>query len=309
MEPQKPKYLLILNPIAGDTDKSVITDQVDDWENAFDIQIDLYRTTGNNDFEVLEKQINGNEKALIAAGGDGTITMVAQLAIKHKLPLAILPAGSANGLAKELGIPNVNFGLSLLAKNQLTQQLENIVSSTPQAIDVVYINDHLMLHLADFGVNAGLIRDFEAGDSRGFLGYAQHAIDQLKALEPFEFTIQTDEHLKTGKAIMLAFANAQRYGTGAVINPKGKLNDGHFEIVIVKDISLKNSITSLSSIITGEAEYDQEEIEIISLQKALIQLETKTPFQVDGEYIGELQALQLQIKPNALQIIAPYQEN
>jgi diacylglycerol kinase family enzyme len=83
-------------------------------------------------------------------------------------------------------------------------------------------------------------------------------------------------------ARMIVIANSQKYGTGVVINPGGLMNDGFFELIILKNLDL----LVLGKIITGNMPVDTDDVLIISSDKALIETNIPVNFQIDGEYHG-----------------------
>ena len=103
----------------------------------------------------------------------------------------------------------------------------------------------------------------------------------------------------------IVIANSQKYGTGVTINPNGKMNDGKFEIVILKNLD----ILVFTKIITGNIPLNSDDVQIISTTFAKITTNFAVPFQIDGEYIGEETSLEIKIIPKQLKIAIPYPTN
>ena len=97
---------------------------------------------------------------------------------------------------------------------------------------------------------------------------------------------------------MIVVANSQKYGTGVTINPNGVMNDGKFEIVILKNLDL----LVFGKIISGNMPVDSADVEIISTDKALITTSKAVSFQIDGEYIGEETRLEIDILPKQMKV-------
>ena len=93
------------------------------------------------------------------AGGDGTIQLVAEVLKEHHLPIGIIPAGSANGFAVNLKLP----------PNRI-DQLDIALSNNLLEIDTLLVNDKICLHIADLGINAELIKNYENSKIRGKMG-------------------------------------------------------------------------------------------------------------------------------------------
>lgn len=100
---------------------------------------------------------------------------------------------------------------------------------------------------------------------------------------------------------MVVLANASKYGTGAVINPKGNLYDGLFEVVIIKQFG----ISTLLSMWLRPRALDPKKIEVIQANSVHINTHRKVHFQVDGEYLGKVKSVHADILPGQLNILLP----
>jgi diacylglycerol kinase (ATP) len=99
------KVLLVVNPISGDVNKDVIFERVIEkaQEEGFDLRI--YSTTGDHDLETIQEMVtNIKPERVLVAGGDGTISLVAETIRSSDIILGIIPAGSANGLSADFGL-------------------------------------------------------------------------------------------------------------------------------------------------------------------------------------------------------------
>jgi diacylglycerol kinase (ATP) len=283
--------LFVINPGSG-------TQSVD-WEaaihNFFEPlphHTELFVLTGKNDAASLSDKINKNKyDRVVAVGGDGTVTLVARLLLGKNIALGILPAGSANGMARELDIPL-----------DPTAALEVIPSGVVRCCDVIKINkDHICVHLSDIGLNAQLIKYFDEGKLRGKWGYARVILKTLWNRQKMQVIIESNKLQVRRKAFMVVLANARKYGTGAVINPEGDLHDGVFEVVIVRRLALSELIKMLYR----PQPFNPKKIEVFSARSITINTQRRVHFQVDGEYIGRVNHLQATIVPCQLNILLP----
>ena len=165
------------------------------------------------------------------------------------------------------------------------------------------INGKKSLHLSDLGLNALLVKNYENGDTRGKLGYALQVINTLTEAddEPFEVVIKTTEGEMHTNAKMIVIANSQKYGTGVTINPNGKIDDGKFEIVVLKSLD----VFTIGKIVTGNILSNTEEVSIFSTDQAVITTHKKISFQIDGEYCGEEDELKVGILPAQMKVAVP----
>lgn len=282
------KFLLVVNPISGDKDKDALLKEVKSYvKDGDDLQV--YKTTGENDLKAIQEILKKDDyDRVVVAGGDGTVKLVAEALGDIACSIGILPAGSANGLATDLHLPEKEEAFIPIALYGKTRK-----------VDAILINDQLGLHISDFGLNAVLIREYENSSLRGKLGYAMNSISTMfKNDAPYTFHIKTDTDEFTREGIMLAFANSKKFGTGAVVNPKGVIDDGIFEILLFKKIDILEIMKTLDN----ANELSNDFVEIFSVTSAIITTEGKVPFQIDGEFCNHLSKVEAKILPGKLNI-------
>jgi len=285
------RILFVINPVAG-VQQTNWRQLIETFCASMDCTLLFYQVVPDEDnVPLLSEFITRHQPdRLIAAGGDGTLKMVAEAQVHHPVPIGILPAGSANGMARELGIPN-----------NPAAALDIAIHGIVQAIDVVEVNGEWCLHLADMGLNAKMLQHFEQSPRRGMLAYARAMLKALNTHSAMRLSIHINGQIMHRKAIMAVIANASRYGTGAVINPKGELNDGRFELVIIRRLALSEL---LKMWITRQP-YDPLKTEL--LQCTSLEIESHKPyaFQVDGEYRGKHKKVTAAVVPGVLKLVIP----
>ena len=288
----KKKYILVVNPISGDVDKTEILVKTLAFAEEFNVEIITYETSGNEDEKAIKNLYNLHKpERILIAGGDGTIKIVGEALEKQDVIFGIIPAGSANGLSVDLNLPStIEENLTVAFHNHFME------------MDMISINGKKSIHLSDLGLNAELVKNYENGSTRGKLGYALQVITTLTELEePFSAKIEANNEIIECEARMIVIANSQKYGTGVTINPDGKMNDGKFELVILKNLDL----LVFGKIITGNIPVNSEDVEIISTDKAIITTVSPVSFQIDGEYIGEETLLNIKILPAQMKVAIP----
>lgn len=288
----KELILLVVNPMSGGTEKSTLIDFVKTETENKGFAIEIYETSGNNDEQKIHDLVRKHQPSrVLVAGGDGTIQLLAKILLENDIPLGILPAGSANGFAVSQGIPET-----------MEEQLGIALGDNLIDIDVLEINGHLCIHLADMGLNAELIKNYEQGSIRGKIGYFLHAIPSLISADyPYTFSVSTNEETYTLTGIILIIANADKFGTGALINPGGKINDGKFEIIVFKNFDIQGIIETLNGELTSETEF----VDIISTDHAIITTTNNVPFQIDGEFIGDINKTVATLSAHKLRMALP----
>lgn len=284
------KLLFIINSKSGNntTDWRQL---IEDYFKPLNHHIELFDLPNPCDPGNIKQKVEEYQpQRVVAVGGDGTVKLAAQCLLNTGIPLGILPAGSANGMAKELNIP-VNA----------TKALDAAVNGTAKKIHLVKINDEICIHLSDIGFNAFIVKKFEAAQGRGMWGYIKAFWKVLWKHPKMRVEIQTDKTIAKRNAAMVVIANATKYGTGALINPQGKLDDEVFEVIVVKKLAIKEMFKMLVT----HTPYDRSKTEIFQTSSLQIQSRRRAHFQVDGEYLGKVNNIKATILAHALEVIVP----
>jgi diacylglycerol kinase family enzyme len=285
----KKNIIIVVNPVSGAVEKKEIVDSTLLFAKNENLESILYETLGTKDVENIKNLYNIHKpERIIIIGGDGTIRMVAEAIAKADVILGIIPAGSANG-----------FALDLDLQLTLEKNLEVAFLHQFMEVDIITINGKISIHLSDLGLNAELIKNYEQGEIHGKWGYALNTITTLfDSGEPFTAKVKANNETFGYVARMIVIANAKKYGTGVVINPNGVMNDGKFELVILKNFDL----IIFGQIISGNMPSDPDDVEIISTDKATIELDAPVSFQIDGEYCGTETKLDIKILHKQLKV-------
>lgn len=284
------KILFIINPISGSNTINWAV-EITNYFSAFDHTIQLYLLTKTCNVQTIKDKIDlFKPHQVVAVGGDGTIQLVAEAIINTPILLGIVPAGSANGLAKELGI-----------SENPQKALDVLVENYSKKIHMTLINKRLCIHLSDIGLNAYAMKKFRTQHGRGMWGYFIASLRVLLQNPMMEITMKIDNKIIKIKAAMVVIANATKYGTGAVINPIGQLDDDVFEVIVIKQIS----VLEVFKMVFSHQPYDTDKTEVFQTNSLIMHSIKKVHFQVDGEYLGKVRGVNAVLMPDALQIIVP----
>ena len=288
----KRNILIVENPIAGGIDKTEMTSRAILEAEKRGYLPNVYRTTGDKDKEKIKAKIKEIDPSrLITIGGDGTVLLASECIYGTSIKLGMIPGGSANGMAVNFDIPA-----------DLESQINVAFSDNIIAMDVVFINKNMSVHISDLGVNAELVKNYENSKIRGKFGYFMQSIPTLiKSDYPFDFKIETEDGVIEESGVMLAITNANKYGSGAIINPVGQIDDELFEVLVFKNFDFVEIFKTLYD----KADTDSGFLKVISTKKAKITCATKVPFQIDGEYIGETSSLIAEIGKSKIQLSVP----
>lgn len=157
---------------------------------------------------------------VVIGGGDGTINAAAPALVETKLPLGILPLGTANDLARTLGIPN-----------DLAGAADIIAKGERRAIDVGDVNGILFFNVASIGLSVDIARALSTDVKRRFgtLGYAIATIRALMQTRPFKAELSLGDIRRQSRSMQLAVGNGRYYGGGLMIAENADIDDGYLD--------------------------------------------------------------------------------
>lgn len=245
---------------------------------------------------------------LIAVGGDGTFNesvnglFADKKAVNPDLVLGILPMGTGSDLARSFAIGRNSLeALKTLARGQL------------EKIDVGYARlrngkgiakDHYFLNILSVGIGAEIA--FEVNHSSkwaGPLSYFLHTVKGIFKFRPQLATVRSSENVNfySGSISELAVANGNYYGGGMLIAPGAKLNDGKFQVILIKGMSKPQLLLKLSSVYSGS--HIRKDFTIVS-ECSWLEVESQESIIIesDGESSGAL-PLRVECLQEALQVI------
>ena len=285
-------FLFAINPVSGGKEKTGWEEGIQTYFAQLPHTIHRLTLDGKTDDETLRQQIAQHKPdCVVAVGGDGTLKLVATALLGTDILLGTLPAGSANGMARELGIPP-----------GVQESLDVLINGERKPLDVIRVNDDdICIHLSDIGLNAQVVKHYEQNSLRGKFGYLRSVLNVLRKRRLLRISITVGDDCVQRAAFMVVLANARMYGTGAVINPDGSPFDGQFEVVIFRRLS----IWSIVKLFWQYRPFDPKNIEIYPATSVNIETHRRAYFQVDGEYRGKITSLKAAIEPGALTMLVP----
>ena len=287
------RHLLLVNPSAGRGRVGELLPRAEAALRANDVEYRLVRT------ESLEHGVR-EATAAAAAGevcvvmsGDGLIGQVGGALAGTGVPMAVMPGGRGNDLARVVGIPTEPEPAARL-----------IAAGATRRIDVGEANGRRFLCIASCGFDSDANRIAnETKIVRGKLVYLYAALRALAAWKPARFTLELDgeRHELTGYAV--AVANSKAYGGGMFIAPDAELDDGVLDVVWTEGVSKLRFLSQLPKVFKGT---HVENPEVGVRRAAEVKVSADRPFAVyaDGDHITDLPAT-IKLLPKALELIAP----
>jgi YegS/Rv2252/BmrU family lipid kinase len=232
---------------------------------------------------------------VIAWGGDGTVNEVAAVLAFTGTPLGIVPAGSGNGLADDLGVPRAAEAAMRMA-----------LGSPVRHIDAGEIDGARFFNLAGIGLDASIAARFAARPAgrRGLAAYAQITFLQLLTYRPETYVIDSGGEQLSRRALFIALANSRQYGNGALIAPRARVDDGRLEVVVVEPQPLARIAWRLPSLFRGTL-VDSPGVIMRSANRLRISADHPIAFHVDGEPRSGGSTVEVCLHPAALGVRAP----
>ncbi|MDP2337574.1 MAG: diacylglycerol kinase family lipid kinase [Bacteroidota bacterium] len=160
---------------------------------------------------------------VVAVGGDGTVNEVAQGLIGSNIPMGIIPIGSGNGLARELGI-----------SMNMRKSADTLINGKNLQLDVCKLNEQRFLCTCGIGFDAHIADQMSLTSSRGFLRYVKLVVKESLFYKPLDVRMKIDSVQIEEPVFLITFANASQFGNNAFIAPDASMTDGLIDVVVVK---------------------------------------------------------------------------
>ena len=288
---------VIINPIAGPGRRRTLDACVAlarDTLSIYDYTADVLITSGPADaFRFAAQAVAHRHDLVVAWGGDGTVNGAGAAVAGSDIPLAIVPGGSGNGLARDLGLPL-----------KAAPALKIAATGKTRAIDAGELNGSLFFNVAGIGLDAHIAHRMAApGARRGLIGYVWSTCSELVRYEARDYELVNrggppDSAIKT-PALFIALANSRQYGIGAQIAPRAKIDDGALDIVVVRPLSAYGVLSRLPALFRGTLGED-ERILMRTASELDITSDHEIRFHVDGEPRIGSKTLSLRTRPKVL---------
>lgn len=290
---------LIFNPVSGQGDPEQDLETIRSFL-APQIHLYVHTTTPEMGASQLARQaIAIGADMMIASGGDGTVSSVAEAVIETGIPLGIIPRGTANAFAVALGIPN-----------NLRGACEVILTGVTQVVDAARCNGLPMVLLAGIGFEAETVEraNREVKDRFGALAYLLAGVQQLTEQELFSTQIEIDGTVREFQAAAITIANAApptsvlAQGFGQVI-----LNDGLLDVTIGAPQTKLQAINAVLRLFGGaliNVAPQREDIICVRARWLKVLADPPQKVVVDGEIIGTT-PVEVESIPGGLTVFAP----
>jgi diacylglycerol kinase (ATP) len=231
---------------------------------------------------------------VIIGGGDGSINAAAPSLLETRLPLGILPMGTANDLARTLKIPI-----------DLAEAGDVIATGLLHRIDLGSVNGHYFFNVANIGLGVYVTHHLssELKQRWGVLSYAHSLIRAIKQFRPFHAEIICDGRRRTVRSIQIAVGNGRHYGGGMTIAEQASIDDHQFFLYSIEPLSLWELIKFAPAFRTGRFE-ERHPVDVE--QGKFIEIITRKTMAItaDGEFVTRTPA-RFELLPDAISVFVP----
>lgn len=285
--------LLILNGNSRNGANADIQEGLQLLENA-GIRIIQKKSGSAKETAQLIQDYRKQIQLVILGGGDGTISSAAQALYNHKLAFAILPLGTANDLARSLGI-----------SNNLSDAFQIILDNHRSKINLGVINGHYFLNAAHIGLGVTVTHELTPDVKKkwGVLSYLKAALSAFKNNRSFHVSITVKGKTYQMHSIQLAVGNGRYYGGGNVIDEKSEIDDGLLCLYSLPPSTLWELLTQALLLRYGKHSQMQKTFTISGKH---IEIKTRRVKEIhaDGEPVSKTPAI-FEVIPQALEVIRP----
>lgn len=296
MSDPKKKIYIIVNPVSGKSmnEKKKLPQYTSRFIDPHKYELHFMHTGyAGHAYEIAAGAVADGANLVVAVGGDGTVNEVARALVNTDTTLGIIPLGSGNGLARDLGIPvKPEKALQILTEG-------NIIK-----MDYGVANDKIFFCTCGVGFDANVAYNVNGHKKRGFMMYVKEMVDAFFKQKPQTYEIIYSEgHIKE-QMFLVTCANAGQYGYHAYIAPHADVQDGLFDVAMLHPIRLQN-VPKLGAQMFAKNLDENKKMTIIKTKELTIVREKEGPMHLDGDAYNMGKEINIKIVPKGLNVIVP----
>ncbi|MEJ7558657.1 MAG: diacylglycerol kinase family protein [Pedobacter sp.] len=283
----------IINPASGKQEPilSLINTAMEQFDNHWEVEV----TTRNRSASEIAAALIGKTDVVIVYGGDGTVTEVAAVLQGTDMLMGILPGGTANVMAKELGIPLDS-----------TQALNILKEGAYQCrdIDMGLVNGTPFLLRVNLGIMADMVLDAnrELKEKVGQLAYGITAMKTVANADPINYRMVIDGDVIEQSGVSLTVTNSGNIGIGDyALQPDISISDGFLDVLLMKDTSLLSMFKIASSTLL---QTETEALLHYKCREVIIMTDQQQRFICD-DHEEQGSELKISVLPSAIKILTP----
>jgi diacylglycerol kinase (ATP) len=242
------------------------------------------------------KRHQGEVDRVIVGGGDGTLHLALQGLVETGLPLGILPLGTANNLARTLGIPADPLAAC-----------DVIAQGHRRRIDIGLVNDRYFFTTASIGLSVRITEELSAESKRrwGPLAYALTAMRVLRRTRPFHARITWDGQSRESRTVQIVVGNGRYYGAALAVAEDATIDDARLDLYSL-EVRHWWELVKLAPALKLGTHSKREEVEALRGRSFVVRTREHVPIDLDGE-LGTETPGHFRVVPRALEVFVPAQ--
>jgi diacylglycerol kinase (ATP) len=298
------KARLIYNPTAGPRDVRHALKRVRSFLRHHGWSVELQLTEKPGDALTLAcAAAQAGCDVAIAAGGDGTVNEAVNGLVGTQTALGVLPVGTGNMWAKQLGVPTYTLTNPL----RLHEAAAGLTEGTIRSVDVGQVNNRYFLCWAGIGLDAQVTTEMEPRQRHtkrlGALPYAIAAILVARDFQGVRTRVSLDGSIVRGRTLLILVSNIKQYVGVLNVAREARMDDGLLDVFVFKGLGFTYAVRHLLKVVSQRYLQDPQ---VIHRQVRRIEVRTEwaIPVQVDGDPIGTT-PVTLKVAPLALRVLVP----
>ncbi|MGD8604148.1 MAG: YegS/Rv2252/BmrU family lipid kinase [Anaerolineales bacterium] len=305
MKAQKDAWI-IYNPMAGRFPARPLLARAGEALRRRGWQIELVQTRQGQDLSALARSAaDEGLHAVFVAGGDGSVGQVASALAGSNTALGVLPAGTANVMAQELGLPTLDY-LHLFA---LEQAAISLAEGQIKRVDLGLCNGNTFLLWAGVGLDAHIVNSIEPRErwEKAFATahYATLALWNSLGWQGVDITASAQKTEWQGRYLVAVACNIPAYAGGLVdLAPGAKIDDGLLDFWLLEGETIRDILPRVAQIFMG-THLDGPGLVNFRSAEATFELSGQVPMQLDGEPVICQVPLEFSVQPQAVNVIVP----
>jgi diacylglycerol kinase (ATP) len=288
---------LLVNPAAGKGKGRRYLRRLLRYLESRRLEFDCRLSEGPGHLTDLARELSlrrGGQDIPVVCGGDGSVNEVVNGLDSSSPPLGILPCGTGDDIARNLGIPR-----------GIPEACDVILNGQVRTLDLVQAGSRRFLTIGGAGIDSEVTR--LANSSRlalpGPVLYSWAVLLAFPSFRPRQFTITADSWKYEGRLMFAAVANAPVYGGGMRLSPDSAMDDGRMEICIVEEMGRLELLANFPKIFRG-THLAHPKFRVLQARRARIESSEAADFYADGEFHQRL-PVEVSLEPGALSVMVP----
>ena len=301
-----PSALLVYNPVAGRYPSRLLTERAANVLESYGWQVDVKTTIDGSQISQLAQQaVEERKDSLIVVGGDGSLNKALPSLVGTETALGVLPAGTANVWAQELGLP----GLSWTRWKALEESAHRLARGGIRRVDIGKCNEKYFLLWSGIGIDAFIVHRIEPRKQweKNFtlVRYAASAVWSASRWQGVNIRVMTDSSQIEGKFMLVEVSNIRLYAGGlATLSPQATLDDGLMELWLFDGESIEELLQQAWLLWSGR-HVDSEKVQLVQFNQIVLESDTQIYLQMDGEpEVGDMQVA-ISVLPRQLKVMIP----